>query len=45
MYWLATNRLSIEPNRVFLICGGLAIVATGYALIRLRGLLREHKKV
>lgn len=45
VYWIATNRLGVPPNRVFLICGGLAVVGTGFALLRLRGYLREHAVV
>jgi MFS family permease len=45
LYWLAANRLEMPPNRVFAFCGLLAALGTGFALIRLRGYLRQHSVV
>ncbi len=45
LYWLAADPLKIPANRIFLMCGVLAILGTGYALLRLRGLLKEHSTV
>jgi len=55
IYWIAANVMTpagwkigdppVRYDRIFLVCGTLAIVATGYAIYRLRDMLREHKKV
>jgi acyl-[acyl-carrier-protein]-phospholipid O-acyltransferase/long-chain-fatty-acid--[acyl-carrier-protein] ligase len=45
IYWLATSILDIPPNRVFLLCAALAATGTGFALLRLRGYLRQHATV
>jgi MFS family permease len=45
IYWLAANRLGLAPNRVFLVCAVLAVVGTGWAMLRLRRYLREHATV
>lgn len=44
-YWIAANRCNIPANRIFLVCGALALLGTGYALWRLRKLLKEHATV
>jgi MFS family permease len=55
IFWISANamtmmsdRASQEPlryDRIFLVCGTLALLATGIALYRLRALLREHATV
>ena len=36
IYWLAVNRLEIPPNRVFLICGTMALVGTVVGISQLK---------
>ena len=38
VYWLANNRLGMAPNRIHLICAGLAFVGTLLGVARLRKL-------
>lgn len=38
VYWIATNRLQMPPNRVFLICGAMALVGTIAGTWRLRSM-------
>ena len=55
IYWIAARLMTpagwktgdpaIRYDRIFLVCGVLAVLATGYALYRLRDMLREHKTV
>jgi MFS family permease len=55
IYWVSANVMTpagwktgdppVRYDRIFLVCGVLAILATGYAIYRLRDMLREHKKV
>lgn len=45
IYWVCTNRLAMQANHVFLVCGALAAVGTGALLLRMRRYLREHRSV
>lgn len=42
LYWVLVNRLQMPPNRVHLVCAGLAIVGTAIGIVQMRRVMPRH---
>ncbi len=42
IFLAAKSKLHLQSNHVFLICGGLSLIGTGYLLYRMRRVIADH---